>query len=190
MIFNVGAGGASNAKSVKYDNSESGLNSTNVQGAIDEIDNSLSDKVNGFTDGTYTAVTGLAYDATNKKLGLKVGADTVIPFSSCASGNHTFSASEVFEIDTGLSEIKRFVLYNDPTVDYQNFIIYDCENPTKYKYVYKYSFTGNNTATIGDESTASSNSYKVMSISGGKITLKAPDDGSDYKWLDATWMAQ
>lgn len=42
---------------------------------------SLSGKVDGFTDGDYAAVTGLAYDTTNKKLGLKVGADTVIPFS-------------------------------------------------------------------------------------------------------------
>lgn len=46
------------------------------------LNSSLNDKVGGFADGTYTAVTGLAYDATNKKLGLKVGADTVIPFSS------------------------------------------------------------------------------------------------------------
>ena len=43
--------------------------------------NDLSGKVDGFTEGTYTAVTGLAYDATNKKLGIKVGADAVIPFS-------------------------------------------------------------------------------------------------------------
>ena len=47
----------------------------------DRINSGLSGKVNGFANGTYAAVTGLAYDATNKKLGLKVGADTVIPFS-------------------------------------------------------------------------------------------------------------
>lgn len=46
---------------------------------IKELDNN---KVSGFTQDTYSAVTGLAYDATNNKLGLKVGADTVIPFSS------------------------------------------------------------------------------------------------------------
>lgn len=46
-----------------------------------DLNNSLSGKVDGFTDGDYAAVTGLAYDTTNKKLGLKVGADTVIPFS-------------------------------------------------------------------------------------------------------------
>lgn len=48
---------------------------------IGDINASLTEKVSGFSDTTYSAVTGLAYDATNKKLGLKVGADTVIPFS-------------------------------------------------------------------------------------------------------------
>ena len=50
-------------------------------GSITQLNADLSDKVSGFTDTTYDAVTGLAYDSTNKKLGLKVGADTVIPFS-------------------------------------------------------------------------------------------------------------
>ena len=45
-----------------------------------DLNDSLSGMVGGFADGDYAAVTGLAYDATNKKLGLKVGADTVIPF--------------------------------------------------------------------------------------------------------------
>lgn len=51
-----------------------------INQANNDLNDSLSGKVGGFTDGDYTAVTGLAYDATNKKLGLKVGADTVIPF--------------------------------------------------------------------------------------------------------------
>ena len=51
-----------------------------------ELNSSLTDvnnsKVSHFSSGTYSPVTGLSYDATNKKLGLKVnGADTVIPFS-------------------------------------------------------------------------------------------------------------
>lgn len=42
MIFNVGAGGgASTADKVKYDNTESGLQSDNVQGAVDELNSSL-----------------------------------------------------------------------------------------------------------------------------------------------------
>lgn len=67
------------------------------------LNSSLSEKVSGFTSDTYEAVTGLAYDATNHKIGLKVGADTVIPFSnkvhiktfrnicSLSSGNYTHS---------------------------------------------------------------------------------------------------
>ena len=52
--------------------------------------NDLSDKVTKFsgTDSgnTYVTVDQLAYDTTNKKLGLKVnGADTVIPFSGESS---------------------------------------------------------------------------------------------------------
>lgn len=42
MIFNVGAGGASTADKVKYDNTESGLQSNNVQGAVDELNSSLT----------------------------------------------------------------------------------------------------------------------------------------------------
>lgn len=52
-----------------------------VKTAFDAVDSSLSNKVGNFTSGNYKAVTGLAYDPTNNKLGLKVGADTVIPFS-------------------------------------------------------------------------------------------------------------
>lgn len=56
-------------------------------GKINELSNDLTDvnnsKVSHFSSGTYSPVTGLSYDQTNKKLGLKVnGADTVIPFKS------------------------------------------------------------------------------------------------------------
>ena len=45
MIFNVGAGGgASTADKVKYDNTESGLQSDNVQGAVDELNSSLTNE--------------------------------------------------------------------------------------------------------------------------------------------------
>lgn len=49
MIFNVGAGGgASTADKVKYNNTESGLQSDNVQGAVDELNNSLN-KINNLS---------------------------------------------------------------------------------------------------------------------------------------------
>ena len=41
MIFNMSTGGASTADKVKYNNTESGLQSTDVQGAIDEVNSSL-----------------------------------------------------------------------------------------------------------------------------------------------------
>jgi len=57
----------------------SDINATNQ--AVNQLNSDLTAKVAGFTSGSYTKVTGLAYDSTNKKLGLKVnGADTVIPF--------------------------------------------------------------------------------------------------------------
>ena len=38
----MSTGGASTADKIKYDNTESGLQSTNVQGAVDELNNSLT----------------------------------------------------------------------------------------------------------------------------------------------------
>jgi len=72
MIFNVGAGGASNAESIKYDNSLSGLEADNVQGAVDELNDSLG----GIRIG---------YDETTQKYGYwKKEADTevFVPFKS------------------------------------------------------------------------------------------------------------
>ena len=76
----------------------SDINATNQ--AVNQLNSDLGAKVAGFTSGSYTKVTGLAYDSTNKKLGLKVnGADTVIPFSGGVSfdtlvlpGSYTSSA--------------------------------------------------------------------------------------------------
>ena len=42
MIFNMSTGGASTADKVKYNNTDSGLQSTDVQGAIDEVNSSLN----------------------------------------------------------------------------------------------------------------------------------------------------
>ena len=75
MIFNVGSGGASSADKVKYNNTESGLQSDNVQGAIDEVNNSLVANSNHFY-----------FDYKNGKYGFNTdssrGADTFVPFKS------------------------------------------------------------------------------------------------------------
>ena len=51
----MNAGGASTADKVKYDNTESGLQATEVQGAIDEVNNSIGD-ISGFTNTTYDSI--------------------------------------------------------------------------------------------------------------------------------------
>lgn len=56
------------------------INETN--GAINQMHTDLEDKIDHFTSGNYLPVTGLAYNPTTKKMGLKVdGADSVTPFS-------------------------------------------------------------------------------------------------------------
>ena len=118
------------AKQISYDNTGTGLSATDAQGAITELNTALNGKQNitdnslqttnktvagainevnsdatkkwsGTDSGnTYVTVDKLAYDPTNKRLGLKVnGADTVIPFKkeivipkfelSTSSGNNT-----------------------------------------------------------------------------------------------------
>lgn len=71
------------ADSISYDNTSSGLQATDVQDAVDEINDNLTGKVNKLSGVSgYQTVDFIGYDATNKKLGLKVGgADTVIPFN-------------------------------------------------------------------------------------------------------------
>ena len=59
MIFNMSTGGASTADKVKYNNTESGLKSTDVQGAIDEVNSSLNFKYNYETDYFQTLIDGV-----------------------------------------------------------------------------------------------------------------------------------
>lgn len=88
VMSELESGGAVSASGVSYVNTSSGLSGDDVQEAIDELADEKIDTFSGsVTDAssnTYTAVTadGIAYDATNNQLLLKVnGADTVIPFS-------------------------------------------------------------------------------------------------------------
>lgn len=82
-----------------------------------EINKSLTGKVDGFADGTYAAVTGLAYDATNKRLGIKVGADTVIPFN----GNYKIVACFSWYYE-GNSQSDYQPYYLNPKIDNANVI--------------------------------------------------------------------
>lgn len=93
VMSELESGGAVSASGVSYDNTTSGLTADDVQEAVDELADEKIDTFSGsVTDAssnTYTAVTadGIAYDATNDQLLLKVnGADTVIPFNRGIAG--------------------------------------------------------------------------------------------------------
>lgn len=69
MIYNVGGGGATSAKNISYDNTDSHLQAENVQDAIDEISDS-SVYFDEDTDTLYinTSSSNYTYDSTNQIL--------------------------------------------------------------------------------------------------------------------------
>lgn len=54
MIFNTGAAAGSSADKIKYDNTTSGLESTEVQSALDEVKSHLNIKVESYNSSTKT----------------------------------------------------------------------------------------------------------------------------------------
>lgn len=85
MIFNVGAGGAGKAESVKYNNAESGLVSDNVQGAVDELNNSISE-VNEAVSEVNNNLGGLRFGVDGEgNYGYLKGDDTFVPFKGSAT---------------------------------------------------------------------------------------------------------
>lgn len=93
-------------------------------GAVQELNSSLTDKVSGFTSGNYKSVTGLAYDSTNKKLGLKVGADTVIPFSGGWEEIKVVTLTSNLTIDIGRKPKEVLVGWSATNVTTKAFNIY------------------------------------------------------------------
>lgn len=83
MIFNMNAGGASTADKVKYDNTESGLQATEVQSAIDEINTNKVDKVSGkqLSTNDYTTT------EKNKLAGIATGANKTVVDSSLSTSS-------------------------------------------------------------------------------------------------------
>ena len=84
----------------------------------------LTDKVSGFANGNYESVTGLAYDSTNKKLGLKVGADTVIPFSGGWEEIKVVTLTSNLTIDIGRKPKEVLVGWSATNVTTKEFNIY------------------------------------------------------------------
>ena len=82
----------------------SNCSKTNIKAELNSAITAMANKVNKFTGGGYVPVDSLAYDSTNKKLGLKVnGADTVIPFSG---------SSEIFMFFFSFISYKAIIVEN------------------------------------------------------------------------------
>lgn len=135
----------------------SGIGDGTLTGGLNAVNQNLTEKVSGFTESTYSAVTGLAYDATSKKLGLKVGADTVIPFSG--GGNFTIDALEI-----SFSGFTHGSSYNQP---WGCIAVTDRDTNTISNAITA-TFTGNSTATISGGTYMST----FISSSGSTITFK------------------
>ncbi len=114
-------------------------------GAVQELNSSLNSKVSNFTSGNYKAVTGLAYDATNKKLGLKVGADTVIPFSGGWEEIKVVTLKSNLTINIGREPKELFVGWSATNVTTSEFNLYSYYNED----FTSYSF-GSTGVTIND----------------------------------------
>ena len=83
----------------------------NLSSSIGSINTVLATKVTKFSGNGYVTVDQLAYDQTNKKLGLKVnGADTVIPFSG--GGSEVYIDGMLQTVDIKKIKIKSTDLYN------------------------------------------------------------------------------
>ena len=83
-------GGSSSASDITYDNTTSGLSSTSVQGAIDELDGSV--------DTLSTQVTNLA----NRAIGVFFDSSNVIQAKTDISTSATYTATEDCIVQTEL----------------------------------------------------------------------------------------
>ena len=88
---------AINASNVSYNNAQSGLEASNVQGAIDKLNDNLTGSLNGFEFG---------YTEDGKPGYREAGADTFLPFNKdsycirCPNSTLTWYSSNNMEIHT------------------------------------------------------------------------------------------
>lgn len=97
----------------------------------------------------------------------------------------------MLEIDTGLTEIKHFMLHNTLTEKKYQYLIYDISYPDKYRTNYDIGFSGGTVVNVGIDR-ATENAYSLMSVDGGVVKIKAPSTltSSEGDWSNITWMAQ
>ena len=111
MIFNTGIGGASTAETVRYDNSLSELEATNVQEAVDELASEKVDKVigKGLSSNDYTTT------EKNKLSGIADGANKTIVDAGLSNGSTNPVQNKVVttkfnELSDSLGGITQFVV--------------------------------------------------------------------------------
>ena len=118
-------GTSDNAAAVSYDNTSSGLSATNVQGAIDEVDNELSNKMNkvnptGSGNFSFNATATSGMSNVNLCSGGRVGGlhsfacgyNNVVGGSANIVGGYNNSATEVTITDDQGQEQTYFSNYN------------------------------------------------------------------------------
>ena len=114
MIFNVGAGGgASTADKVKYDNTESGLQSDNVQGAVDELNSSLDDISSSLVKLKNQSVTFTNGFATFSHESIKTTSIIIVqPVSLNGTGSTAITIDVNEVVNSGSVTIKAYDAYN------------------------------------------------------------------------------
>ena len=151
------SGSVGSAASVPYSNTNSGLEATNVQGAIDELNSNLDEQNKNL--GGFTPVID---ETTGKITGYKTsvgGADTVFPFNS------------------GIPLFKSWGFNSDANVLYFNI---DNYSKVKYTCTTKVSTSGVNSFGVSKNTT---NSTDTSFIRLGEATGEYEVDISAYKYL-------
>lgn len=114
MIFNVGAGGGGAADQIKYDNGNSGLEATNVQGVVDELNTRLVNENNEtFNYGVKDGVRGFFTDpsrADDSFIPFRSGAEIVFYFSGIADGNNKPNKNQSSEMSFTITEKGKYTI--------------------------------------------------------------------------------
>ena len=115
------SGSSDNANNVKYNNNASNLDATNVQEAIDKLDESV-DTLNSNLGGMKFGI-----DSNGNYGYIKAGADSVTPFSSNKRYSYSWTSSNNEQKTLTLEIEPKYIAF---TVggNSQNAVLYDVEN--------------------------------------------------------------
>ena len=179
MIFNNGTGGSGNAQSVKFDNSNSGLQADNVQGAVDEVINGTGIRFGIDENGNYGYI--------------KAGADTVNPFSS-----KFVSLTVVMGSNATEARPISFATRNDTNGDYfgdyetgntMNSATMTFKKSGKYKILFRTAFRvmqstctlkHNNTTIASETGNKATTEYTIDAVAGDTLKVSITNKTGEY----------